>query len=144
MRQYTTENAIKKALIAEDERREENRIRMEKVTGWSMTVACICCLIFGGKHHMWWLDLDQYNTEYYHARIFRGLHSPNRGCYFAGEGIERGSCPESAESVGLAQEIWASTKKEGQEEKEMSLGVYLMSYNSYLECPCALLGKSES
>jgi len=30
VRQYTTENAIKKALIAEDERREENRIRMEK------------------------------------------------------------------------------------------------------------------
>merc|ERR1712216_643683 len=27
---YNTENAIKKALIAEDERKEENRIRMEK------------------------------------------------------------------------------------------------------------------
>merc|ERR1711988_552973 len=28
--QYNTENAIKKALIAEDERKEENRIRAEK------------------------------------------------------------------------------------------------------------------
>eukprot|EP00656_Telonema_subtile_P007397 TRINITY_DN13476_c0_g1_i3.p1 TRINITY_DN13476_c0_g1~~TRINITY_DN13476_c0_g1_i3.p1 ORF type:complete len:109 (+),score=40.52 TRINITY_DN13476_c0_g1_i3:90-416(+) len=27
---YNTENSIKKSLIAEDERREENRIRMEK------------------------------------------------------------------------------------------------------------------